>query len=132
MLAPTRSNRLSPLVKSNYLKSLPRAPHARLLRNRKRYYQVKITNPKRVCLACGLFIAANRWGPHCRSDACIGRVVPVPERCACGRKWPCLRCTVLELLALGFSAGTAAQRMGITEGRVHAFVVQLTRPRPRV
>ena len=88
---------------------------------------MKITNPLRACLGCGRMIAANRWAVHARSDACEGRPMPVPERCACRRTWPCLRCSCLELLALGFSRETTAERMGIRVGRVHSMVDALAR-----
>jgi hypothetical protein len=73
-----------------------------------------------------LFIHANRYSQHRRSDACTGRPIPTPERCDLhARSWPCAACDVVELAGLGFRPEGIATRMGVSTRYVKSIISEL-------
>ena len=67
---------------------------------------------------CGADVVPNNFGRHRRGDSCPARPLPPPERCPCGRAWPCLRCWLGPLVqARGVDA--VAGLVGLPAWRVY-------------
>lgn len=95
----------------------------------KRAYTKRAPGKRRQCLGCGLFVAANTYATHRRGDACKGRPTPTPVECEVGhgRAWPCLLCELVTLLALAFRPEEAAERMGVSLGKVEREIAEMRR-----
>ena len=95
----------------------------------KRAYTTRAPGKRRQCLGCGLFVAANTYATHRRGDACKGRPTPTPVECEAGhaRRWPCFTCELTALLAFCFRPEEAAERMGVSLGKVEREIAEMRR-----
>ena len=59
----------------------------------------RTSTPKGRLCACGMSVVPNNYARHRRGDACSSRPLPCPERCDCGRTWPCDECELGPLIA---------------------------------